>query len=203
MTNGIVSPAFNFSNTTVSANYSPVDWFSANCGYDATRPVYLFQTMKSTPDSLFDRNLLQGYRAALTFHLPLSVTLSEYATYRAKQDTVRDAHTITTALRVTDVFETGLNPGISYSNIVGEYSSGEDIAVDVGRTFFGNIDVSLRYDYSSASIALLRQTYVTKTFAVNIYYTISRMWYASLTLDDVIDATLGDYQGLAEIGIRF
>ena len=120
-----LQPAFNFSNTNVSANYYPVEWFSANCGYDATRPVYLFETMKTIPDSLFDKNLLQGYRATVTFHLPLSMTLSENATYRAKQDTTRDAHTLTTALRVTDIFDSGFNPGIRYSSIVGEYSTGE------------------------------------------------------------------------------
>ena len=94
-------------------------------------------------------------------------------------------------------------PAFGYSSIVGEYSTGSDLAFDLDRTFYDNIDVSLRYDYSSASIALLRQTYTTKTITANVYYTISQMWYASLTLDDVIDATLGDYQGLIEIGIRF
>ncbi|MGA9406918.1 MAG: hypothetical protein WBW71_07280 [Bacteroidota bacterium] len=203
LTNGVITPAFNFSNTNVSANYYPVEWFSANLGYDATRPVYLFETMKSTPDSLFDKNLLQGYRATVTFHLPLSMTLSELATYRAKQDTTRDAHMFTTALRITDIFDTEFNPGIRYSNIVGEYSTGEDIAFDIDRSFGNNIDLSFRYDYTTATIALLHQTYTTKTVSANIYYAFSPMWYASLALDDVIDATLGDYQGLIEIGIRF
>jgi hypothetical protein len=203
ITNSVLKPAFNLSNTIWSANYSPIEWFSANLGYDATRSVYLFETMKTIPDSLFNKNLLQGYRATVTFHLPLSMTLSENATYRARQDTTRDAHTVTTALRVTDIFDSGISPGIRYSSIVGEYSTGSDLAFDVDRTFFDNIDVSLRYDYSSASIALLRQTYTTKTLTASVYYAISLMWYASLTLDDVIDATLGDYQGLVEVGIRF
>ena len=201
--NGAIKPAFNLSNTIVSANYSPLEWFCANLGYDATRQVYLFQTMKTNSDSLFDKNLLQGYRATVTFHLPLSMTLSENASYRAKQDTIRDAHTLTTAFRVVDIFDSGFNPGIRYSSIIGEYSTGSDLAFDLDRTFYDNIDVSLRYDYSNASIALLRQTYTTKTITASVYYAISRMWYASLTLDDVIDATLGDYQGLVEIGIRF
>ena len=203
ITNGVIKPAFNFSNTNISVNYYPVEWFSANCGYDATRPVYLFETMKTIPDSLFDKNVLQGYRATITFHLPLSMTLSENATYRAKQDTSRDAHTISTALRVTDIFDSGISPGIRYSSIIGEYSTGSDFAFDVDRTFYNNIDVSLRYDYTTANIALLRQTYTTKTVSANVYYTISRMWYASIALDDVIDATLGDYQGFIEIGVRF
>ena len=203
VTNGVIAPAFNFSNTNVFANYCPVEWFSANMGYDATRPVYLFETMKSIPDSLFDRNLLQGYRATVTFHLPLSTTLSENVTYRTKQDTVRDAHTLTTLIRVTGIFDSGFNPGIRYSNIVGEYSSGDDIMVDVERTLYNTIDISLGYDYSSARIALLHQTYTTKTVTASVYYAISTAWYASLTLDDVIDATLGNYQGLVEIGIRF
>ncbi len=203
ITNGVITPAVKFSNTNISANYYPVEWFSANCGYDATRPVYLFETMKTTPDSLFDKNLLQGYRATVAFHLPLSMTLSENATYRAKQDTSRDAHTLTTALRVTSIFDSGFNPGIRYSSIVGEYSTGSDFTLDVGWTVYDNIDVSLGYDYTNASIALLHQTYTTKTVSANVYYTISRMWYASLVLNDVIDATLGDFQGLVEVGIRF
>jgi hypothetical protein len=203
VTNGTIKPAFDLSNTILSANYYPVEWFAANLGYDATRPVYLFETMKTIPDSLFAKNLLQGYRATVTFHLPLSMTLSENATYRTRQDTSRDAHTLTTALRVTDVFDSGFNPGIRYSSIIGEYSSGSDFAFDIDRTLFDNIDVSLRYDYSSASIALLRQTYITNTVTANVYYAISLVWYASLTLDGVIDATLGDYQGLVEIGFRF
>jgi hypothetical protein len=203
LTNGVVKTAFNFSNTNVSLNYYPVDWFSANLGYDATRPVYLFETMKTIPDSLFGKNLAQGYRATMTFHLPLSMTLSENATYRSRQDSTSAAHTVTTTLRLTDFFNTGLNPGIRYSSIAGEYAAGEDIAFDVEHTFGGSIDVTLRYEYSNARIALLQQTYTTKTLSVNVYYAISRRWYASLALDDVIDATMGDYQGFVEIGFRF
>ena len=172
--NGAVKPAFSFSNTTLSANYYPVSWFSANLGYDATRPVYLFETMKTIPDSLFGKNLAQGYRATVTFHLPLSMTLSENATYRSRQDSTPDAHTLTTSLRVTDLFESGLNPGIRYSSIAGEFSSGGEITIDVEHTFGASTDVTLRYDYSNARIALLHQTYVTKTISANVYYTISR-----------------------------
>lgn len=202
-TNNVLKPAFNLSNTNFSMNYYPVDWLYANLGYDAARPVYLFETMKTIPDSLFDKNLLQGYRATVTFHLPLAATLSENATFRSRQDSTPDAHTLTTTLRLSNIFDSGFDPGVRYSSIVGEYSTGKDLAFDLDRTFGNIIAISLRYDYSKASIALLRQTYTTKTVTANVYYTISRTWYASLTLDDVIDATLGDYQGFVEIGFRF
>jgi len=203
LTTGRIAPAVNLSNMNVSATYFPVEWFSGEVGYDAARPVYLFQTMKSIPDSLFQMDLSEGYRAMATFHLPLSVTLSEYATYRPKLSAVRDAHTLTTSLRIVDIFGSGIEPGIRYSSLIGEFSSGDDIAVDVYSNFFSNLEGTLRYEYARASIGLLQQTYITKTISASMYWVISQTWYASATLDDVIDTTLGDYQGLLELGIRF
>ena len=203
LTSGGISPAVDLSNINVSANYFPVEWFSGEVGYDAARPVYLFQTMKSIPDSLFQANLSEGYRAMATFHLPLSATLSEYATYRPKLSGVRDAHALTTSLRIVDIFGSGFEPGIRYSSLIGEFSSGEEIDVDVYRNFFSNLEGALRYEYANAGIGLLQQTYITKTISASLYWVVSQVWYASLMLNDVIDTTLGDYQGLLEIGIRF
>jgi hypothetical protein len=203
ISNGVRRPALNLSNTYFSVNYYPLQWLSTNVGYDASRTVYLFETMKSFSDTLFDKNLLQGYRANITVRLPYFIALSADAALQTKNGYARDAHTLGGSIRMSDIAESDLDLGARYTSIVGVYSTGNDIIVDCSKSLFPSMLLSLRYDYYNYTIFTTNQPYLTRTATAALYYRMSRLWYFSISVDDVIDSSMKSYRGFAEIGIRF
>ncbi len=205
ISNGVRRPDLSLSNTYFSVNYYPVQWFSANVGYDASRSVYLFETMKSFSDTLFDKNLLQGYRANLTVRLPLFISLSANAVLQTKNSYTRDAHNLGGSIRMSEIGGSDLSVGARYTRIAGVYSNGTDIVFDCDKSLFPMLMVSLRYDYFAYTMlsTSTNQPYLTRTATAALYYRMSRLWYFSVNIDDVIDSSMKSYRGFAEIGVRF
>ncbi len=203
ITNGVKRSAFSLSNTFFSVNYYPVSWLSTNVGYDGTRSVYLFETMKTISDTLFDKNFMQGLRANATVRLPYYISISGGFVYRIKKGDARDAKTFDGSVRMSDVLGTEIGVGVRYSKIIGVYSDGNNITFDIDRTFFYSLTTSLRYDYYSYRILSQQQDYATHTATASINYRISRMFYSSLSADGVMDKTMNSIRVFAEIGMRF
>ena len=201
--NGVRSSSLKLSNTFVSLNYYPVEWFSTNVGYDASKTVYLFETMKTTPDTLIDRSYLQGYRLSATFRLPSSISISGNATYRTRKEDPRDARTLGGTFRYSSIAGSEINAGLRYMNIRGVYNDGNNITLDIDRTFFYSLSVSLRYDYYTYTLLTASQTYTTHTATANINYRVSREVYSALNFDRVWDSTVNSYRVYIEAGIRF
>jgi hypothetical protein len=195
--------ALKLSNTFLSVNYYPLAWLNTNIGYDGTRSIYLFESMKSISDTLLDKNLQQGIRAGATVQLPYFIYLSGGIFYRAKKGDVRDSKTLNGALRASNLFGSDVNAGIRYAKINGLYSDGYDITFDVDQTFFYKMTASLRYDYYAYSILSLHQAFITRTVSATINYRISGMWYMSLFADTVRDETMNNVNIFAEVGVRF
>jgi hypothetical protein len=203
LSKGVRKTAFNFSDTYFSANYYPTEWLFANIGYDASRDIYLFQSMKNIPDSLIDRNILQGYRASLTAHLPDMITISANATFNTRSDFSRDEHTLGGSARASDIFDTDINASVRYLNMVGVFTNGQDFSADLDRNFFDRLSMTLRYDSYNISVSTLQQTYRTQTLSGFLNYDFSARLYSSVEIDDIIDATMNSVTASAEIGIRF
>lgn len=201
--NGVKKRTFKLSNTFLSVNYYPVDWISTNIGFDGTRTIYLFETMKSFSDTLLDKNLMQGYRAGTTFRLPYFMSLSGNISYRTKKGDARDAHTISGTFRISDIVNTEIGAGIRYADIVGVYSNGSNITVDIDKTLFSSLSLAIRYDYYKYTILTLKQTYTTHTATINSNYRFSRFIYSSLAVDGIMDNTMNSVRVYAELGVRF
>lgn len=201
--NGVKKKALKLSNTYFSVNYYPNEWLSTNVGFDGSRTIYLFETMKSISDTLLDKNLMQGYRFGATVKLPYYMSLSGNISYRTKKGDARDARTISTTYRISDILRTDIGAGVRYADIVGVYSNGTNFTLDLDRTFFYVLSVALRYDYYKYTILTLKQTYTTHTATINTSYRFSRMLYSSLAVDGVLDNTMNSMRVYAEIGIRF
>lgn len=201
--NGARKSAPKLSNTFFSINYYPVQWLSTNIGYDASKIVYLFETMKTTPDTLMDKNYLQGYRANVTVRFPYSISLSANGTYRSRKDDPRDARTLGSNLRISGIAGSEFNAGLRYMNIRGVYNDGNNITLDIDRTFMYSLSVALRFDYYTYTLLANGQTYNTYTGTANINYRITREVYSAINLDRVWDPTMNSYRVYLEAGIRF
>ncbi|MBI2427622.1 MAG: hypothetical protein HYV29_02255 [Ignavibacteriales bacterium] len=201
--NGIRKRSFTLSNTYLSVNYYPYSWLSGNVGYDGSRSVYLFESMKSIPDTLFDKHLMQGYRAGATVRLPYFISLSGNLSYRTKKGDARDARTLSGTVRSADLFGTEIGASVRYADIVGVYSDGTNVTVDLDRTFFYRLSLTVRYDYYSYTILSNASSYITHTYTVSGNYRITKMLYAALNADRVNDSMMNSYRLFVEMGIRF
>ncbi len=201
--NGVRTPTFSLSNTFFSINYYANNWFSANAGYDATRSVYLFESMKAFPDTLFDKNLLQGYRGGVYFRFPYFVSLSLNGTVRTKKGDERTSHNVGATVRMSDIGGSDVGAGIRYTNILSVYTEGNSITFDLDRTLFNKLSLSMRYDYYAYTITALNRSFITHTTTANVNYRISRALYSIISVDRVIDDSMNSYRIYGEIGIRF
>ena len=203
LSNGQRKTAFNFSNTYLSVNYDPADWLFANFGYDASRQVFLFQSMRSIPDSLIDRNILQGLRGSLSADLPGEMTLTATGTFRTQRDYARNEYSLGGSFRARDIFETGMDGNIEYTGMSGVYTNANDLSLELDRSFFYALSLTLRYDLYSMNVSTVEQKYTTQTLSGYLDYYISTKWYASFGVNDIIDATMNSFGLNAEIGFRF
>ena len=120
-----------------------------------------------------------------------------------RQGDARDARTISGSYRISDILGSEVGADVRYADIIGVYSDGKNVTLDVDRTFFSKLSVSLRYDYYRYLILSLKQTYTTHTATVNSSYRFSRSIYSSLALDGILDNTMNSFRIYAEIGYRF
>ncbi len=201
--NGIKQRTFRLSNTFLSLNYYPVEWISTNIGFDGSRTVYLFETMKSFSDTLLDKNIMQGYRAGATVRMPYFMSLSGNISYRTKKGDARDARTMSGTYRISDIAGSEIGAGIRYADIIGVYTYGTNATIDLDKTFFYALSFALRYDYYRYTVLTLKRTYTTQTATVNTSYRFSRNLYSTLSIDGIKDETMNSMRVFAEVGVRF
>ena len=195
--------AFRMANSFVSLSYYPVDWLSTSAGYDATRTIYLFESMRSIPVALLDRTLQQGLRGSITARMPLNIALTGSANIRVKKGEDHNARTLGTGIRMSDIGRTDVNAGFQYLSIRGLYTEGSDIIVDLERWMSPSFSVSLRLDRYSYTLLSNATREVNTTASANVNARISQSLYALFSVDHVWDALTRNLRIYSEIGVRF
>ncbi len=203
MTNGVISSHPFVSSLLLFVNYVPTPWLSTNFGYDGTRSVYLFESMKSIPDSLFHEALRQGFRLNGTVRLGKGYTLTTEASVSSHAGDGGSSHTLGAGIRVTDIFATRVFGSLRYRNVGGSFLSGSQTTIELGRNFFQRLDILLQYESRSYTVDRLNQTYVTQTFAGDFNFWISRNLYGMFGADYVLDNTMNGFHYFLECGYRF
>jgi len=203
MKDSIRSQAFRLTNTFVTLSYMPLSWLTANAGYDATRNFLLFESMKTFPDTLVDRELQQGVRAGLSFRLPLRMSISGTANYRLPSGNGLSARTIGGSFRMSDIGGSEVNVGAQYLRIRGLYTDGEDVSFDIDRWITPSVYLSLRVDRYAYAYVQQPGSAVTSTAGANVNISLTRSWYVMLTFDRVWDPSRNSFRAFGEISYHF
>jgi hypothetical protein len=203
MTHGVISAHPFVSSTLVFVNYVPTPWLSTNFGYDGTRSVYLFESMKSVSDSLFHEALSHGFRLNGTVRLGTRYTLTTEASVRSNAVDGGSSHTLGGGIRITDILSSRVFGSFRYRTVGGSFLSGSQSTIELGRSFSQRVDILLHYDSRSYTVDRLKQTYTTQTFSGNADLWISRHLYGALGADYVLDNTMNGFHYFLECGFRF
>jgi hypothetical protein len=203
MTHGVISAHPFVSSTLVFVNYLPTPWLSTNFGYDGTRSVYLFESMKSVSDSLFHEALSHGFRLNGTVRLGTRYTLTTEASVRSNAVDGGSSHTLGGGIRITDILSSRVFGSFRYRTVGGSFLSGSQSTIELGRSFSQRVDILLHYDSRSYTVDRLKQTYTTQTFSGNADLWISRHLYGALGADYVLDNTMNGFHYFLECGFRF
>jgi len=201
--NGVRTKDLHLTNTFVTLSYTPVMWLNVNAGYDAARMLYLVESMKSIPDTLFDKTLKEGYRASVSFRLPLNMTVGAQTNFRLASGTTSSARTLGTTFRISDILESEVNFGVQYANIRGLYTEGNDLTLDLDRWVARSLSVSFRVDRYHYVIQGQALKLVTTTAGGSVNYRVSRSLYALVNFDQVWDTTRDTQRLYLEVGVHF
>ncbi len=201
--NGVRVQALQLTNTYVSLSSQVLDWLGATLGYDATRPVFLLESMKAIPDTLFDRDLYQGFRGGITLRLPVGILLMGEGSIRSKPDGSRTARSAGGSVRVMDVGGSRINVGARYSRNIGVFAAGNETGIDVDRWFAGGLSVSLHASRYVYELQGLDGRTAATTVGGSVSWAAYRSWYLMGSLDRTIDPLRGSSRVLLEIGRRF
>ncbi len=203
LTDTVRTGTFRISNTFVTLSYLPLEWLSTSAGYDASRNIYLFESMRFIPPALLDRTLQQGLRGSVTARLPLNIALTGSANVRVRKGEDHDARTLGTGIRMSDVAGTDFNAGFQYLDIRGLYTEGKDIIVDLDRWISPSFSVSLRLDRYAYTLLYSDASEVSTTASANVNLRVSQAVYGLVSFDHVWDLGVRTMRIYTEIGLRF
>jgi len=181
-----ISPAgrvrkFKFRNLFFSLNTNPLSWAGVGIDYGLYRNVYLFETMKSIPDSVFDKRARQDLTGRIYLNLPLNLGLNFSETVRFIEGNAKGEFVTSAFLTARDVLA-GFNFRFGYSQINSNLNKIESVNFSVGRDMFNgvlylNCDVE-RYDYRTLpgdaySTTVLRGSAMVnflRSFSINLNF---------------------------------
>jgi hypothetical protein len=200
---GVRKNKFQLTNTYVTLTYLPLPWLSASAGFDATRNIYLLESMKAMPDTLFDHTLKEGYRGTVSIRVPFNVTLTAMGRFRPASGTERNSRSLGAGARIADLAGTGINIGGQYSDLTGVYTSGKDVTIDADDWITRDISLMLRYDRYAYTVVAQETHYVSTTGSVMLQWRISRALFSMISYDKVWDSLRNSERLMCELGVRF
>jgi hypothetical protein len=199
--NGEQVTRFHLSSGYATLTYAPLQWLNFNAGYDATRPIYLFESMKNVPDSLFSRQMQEGIRGGVTVRLPMNIMLMSNISYRPTPG--QHARTILTMMRMSNIASSGLDGGLQFTSTTGVYTTGTDVAADLSEWLWQSVGITARIDHYTYTITANNQRLNTTTATLGTNVMVSNAVYLLVNYDQVWDSLRNTQRLYFECGMRF
>ncbi len=203
MEDGVPTTKFRLTNTYATVSYVPLSWLSASAGFDATRNIYLLESMKSLPDSLFDHALREGYRGSVSFRIPFNITLTAMGRFRPASGLERTTRSLGGGVRIVDLAGSGINIGGQYNDLTGIYTNGKDLTFDADDWITRDLSLMLRYDRYAYTVVAQESRYVATTGSVMLQWRISQALFSLISYDKVWDSLRDSERLMCELGLRF
>lgn len=132
------------SNLYIMGHYTPVQAVSLTASYDARVNVYLIQTYRSIPDSLFDDALLQGFRGDINWRTTRYLTLSASTSLRTRAGDTHKTYLNSAGLNYYNLLRSQINFNYRYFLTSTQYTKANSSSLGLSRQF-SNLYVSTTF----------------------------------------------------------
>lgn len=130
------------SNIYIMARYNPVQAVSLNLSFDDRKNVYLLQTYKSIPDSLFDDASRLGIRSEVRWRATKQLTLSANSSVRTRNGDSRHTYLHSVGSSYYNVPKLRMNLDYRFFYTTTPYTSAYSHSMNLSR-FFSRLQLAL------------------------------------------------------------
>ncbi len=123
------------SNLYVMGHYEPIPAVRLSASYDARVNVFLIQTYRSIPDSLFDDALLQGYRGDVSWRATKFLTFSASTSIRTKEGDRHRTYLNSAGCYYYNILRSQVSLNYRYFYTSTQYTKANSSSIGVSRQF--------------------------------------------------------------------
>ena len=132
------------SNLYIMGHYTPLRSVSLSASYDARVNVFLIQTYRSIPDSLFDDALLQGFRGDISWRTTRYLTLSGSTSIRTRAGDTHKTYLNSAGINYYNLLRSQINFNYRYFLTSTQYTKANSSSLGLSRQF-SNLYVSTTF----------------------------------------------------------
>jgi hypothetical protein len=197
----ILSPSL--TSLFVNVNYRVARALTVGIGGDASRPVFVFSSIRSIPDSLLERNLRGGMNLSVSLFLPGGLSVSNTFTPRTSKGTFGQDYSNNSSAGLADVLSTGVGVR-SYVNVnSNDYTNSFGYGLNIQRHFIDLLDLTLRFQEYRYTIKQISQRDRSRTFGADLLVSLTRALGLLASYDRLLGYGADSHTLFAELTVRF
>ena len=193
--------SFQLSNILVNLRYNFTQSVSANVGYDNRQNVYTYYN-RTTPDSLFDDALRQGYRVGANFKLPKNLRVQTTANFRTQNDGSNPSEYYSASVSTPDIMNTRTFASYRLAAYDNLYSSGLQNSFSLSRYFLRKLNVGLHFGQNSYNYKAYGESVVDNWVKFSGDYLFSSKFYTSAYYEIYSGNDFNSNRVFLDFGIR-
>ncbi|GEM_PF-2323684 len=187
----------------LSTTYRPARWLSTSATYAVRRNVYFLQSFRDFPDSLFDKSLQQNARLSVGVNLPAAMFLSLSGSLRLREGDSKSAASLAGRYTWANVLHSRVNLYLTGSMADNVYNTSLSYGFELNTDVIRSLYTALRFRQYSYTFSGGSRTLNRSTLSADIYYRISRTFYASLSYERYWESTITSDRLYTELTIRY
>lgn len=195
--------SFHLSDLFVSTTYRPLRWLTASGSYAIRRNVYFLHSFGFIPDSLFDKSNYQNIQLSFGMNLPMAMFFSLSGSTRLKEGDSRGANALSIRYTWANFFDLQTNMYLTGSVADNVFSKSTSYGLEFNRDIIQDIYAGFKAQKYNYTFSGGNRTLDRTTFSADIYYRISKMFYASLSLERYWEAAITSDRLYMDCTMRF
>jgi len=187
----------------MTLNYRLSNLVSVGVGGDASRPMFLYSSIRSVPDSLLDRSLRGG--ASVNLQVRLAGGISVFNTYTPRSSSRGFARDFSDNLAVslTDVASTGMNVRTSGSLNRNEFAHSIGYGVAAQRSILNLFDLTIRFQRYVYTVQRTDSRNTSTTFGTDAMIPLGSMLAFYASYDRLDGSGTTSHTVFGELSVRF
>jgi hypothetical protein len=156
------------SNTFATVNYRFHSMFSAGIGYGAYRPSYSFSSVRTTPDSLLERQIHSSLNLSGNAYLPMRTVITNTYSPRSSDDGFGREYANYSAISIANMLDQGISARVALNIGATRLTRTRGYTMYVQKSVSRAADISLRYQTQRTRIGQFSEITSNQTIGFDL-----------------------------------